>query len=277
MPPVVQIKVAFWDRVYECPAGDFKLEIGDQVILKTDWGTEIGKVVGLAKIQEGPAAGQSEWSSSLVRKVTTEDLETWSDLQKQKHEALEYCKKLVDRHGLPMKIIDAHFSFDGGRLIFPFIADGRIDFRILVKDLTHHFQKSIRLQQIGIRDEAKISGDFGSCGRKLCCKTHLKSLESITSDLADVQQISHRGSERLSGLCGRLRCCLAFEGENYQELAKTLPVIGSRIKTRQGFGKVIGWHTLKQTVDVAMEGDEKNIIEVSIANPSKGPSQKDRG
>ncbi|MFA6254477.1 MAG: regulatory iron-sulfur-containing complex subunit RicT [Patescibacteria group bacterium] len=273
MIPVAQVKVAFWDRVYECPVGDFKLEIGDQVIVKTDWGTEIGKVVALVNLQEDKAASQNEWSSSIIRKVTTEDLGTWSSLQKQKHEALEYCKKLVDRHGLAMKVIDAHFSFDGGRLIFPFIADGRIDFRVLVKDLTHHFQKSIRLQQIGIRDEAKISGDFGSCGRKLCCKTHLKALESITSDLADVQQISHRGSERLSGLCGRLRCCLAFEGENYQELAKTLPALGSRIKTRQGFGKVIGWHTLKQTVDVALEGDEKNIIEISIPDKGQPPAR----
>jgi cell fate regulator YaaT (PSP1 superfamily) len=163
-----------------------------------------------------------------------------------------------------MKVVDAHFSFDGGRLIFPFIADGRVDFRQLVKDLTHHFQKSIRLQQIGIRDEAKITGDFGSCGRQLCCKTHLKSLVSITSELAEVQQIAHRGSERLSGQCGRLRCCLAYEGKNYEELASNLPAIGSTIKTPQGKGEVIGWHTLKQTVDVALNGDRNNVIEFSL-------------
>lgn len=261
---IAQIQIAHWDRVYDYKLGDFRLELGDQVLIKTDWGTEVGKVVGLKEVSDQEFAGREESFMPIIRSVTTEDLETSGELQKQKPAALEYCKKLVDRHNLPMKVIDAHFSFDGSRLIFPFIADGRVDFRALVKDLTHHFQKSIRLQQIGIRDEAKIAGDFGSCGRELCCKTHLQELSSITSELADLQQISHRGSERLSGQCGRLRCCLAFEGENYKQLAKNLPALGSIIKTPQGKGEVIGWHTLKQTVDVALEGNERNIIEVPI-------------
>lgn len=263
MPYLAQIKIAFWDRLYPAEAGDLKLLIGEQVVVKTDWGAEIGKVVLISEVPIKEATGQEELVK-IIRKVTTQDLESFADLNRQKSSALEYCKKLVDRHQLPMKVIDAHFSFDGGRLTFPFIADGRVDFRALVKDLTHHFQKSIRLQQIGIRDEAKITGDFGSCGRKLCCKTHLRELSSITSDLADLQQISHRGSERLSGLCGRLRCCLAFEGETYTQLSKNLPAIGSIIKTPQGKGKVVGWHILKQTVDMALEGDEQNIIEVAI-------------
>jgi cell fate regulator YaaT (PSP1 superfamily) len=268
MPQIAQIQVAFWDRAYEHKVDDFKLALGDQVVVKTDWGTEVGKVVRLVEISDQELAAKKESLMSIVRKVTTEDSEILGELKKHKLNALEYCKKTIDRHNLPMKVIDAHFSFDGSRLIFPFIADGRIDFRALVKDLTHHFQKSIRLQQIGIRDEAKIAGDFGSCGRKLCCKTHLKELTSITSDLADIQQVSHRGSERLSGLCGRLRCCLAFEEEVYQQMARDLPAIGSVIKTPQGKGKVIGWHTLKQTVDVALEGDEKNIIETPIKKES---------
>lgn len=264
MPKIVQIQIAFWDRVYEYKIGDFKLEIGDQVVVKTDWGTEVGKVVVFQEISEQKLAEPKGSLIPIIRKATTEDLEILAELNKQKVAALEYGKKAVIRHQLPMKVIDVHFSFDGSRLIFPFIADGRVDFRQLVKDLTHHFQKSIRLQQIGIRDEAKIAGDFGSCGRKLCCKTHLSQLTSVTSDLADIQQISHRGSERLSGLCGRLRCCLAFEQEVYEELAKNLPPIGSMIKTPQGRGEVVGWNTLKQTVDVALEGDEKNIIEIPI-------------
>lgn len=261
---IAQIQIARWDRVYDYKLGDFRLELGDQVVIKTDWGSEVGKVVGLKEVSDQEFADKEESFMPIIRPVTTEDLETLGELQKQKSTALEYCKKLVDRHKLPMKVIDAHFSFDGSRLIFPFIADGRVDFRALVKDLTHRFQKSIRLQQIGIRDEAKIAGDFGSCGRELCCKTHLQELSSITSELADFQQISHRGSERLSGQCGRLRCCLAFEGENYKQLAKNLPAIGSIVKTSQGRGKVIGWHTLKQTVDVSLEGKERNIIEVPI-------------
>ncbi|MFA6215395.1 MAG: regulatory iron-sulfur-containing complex subunit RicT [Patescibacteria group bacterium] len=261
MAQTVQIRIIFWDRVYDYLAGDFKLELGDYAVIKNEWGTEIGQVVGFKEIADNAPDNNL---LPILRKATTEDLEIAADLKKQRAEALDFCKKLVDRHSLAMKVIDAHFSFDGSRLIFPFIADGRIDFRQLVKDLTHHFQKSIRLQQIGIRDEAKITGDLGSCGRSLCCRTHLKDLVSITSDLADVQQISHRGSERLSGQCGRLRCCLSFEGENYKQLAKNLPPLGAVVKTSQGKGKVIGWHTLKQTVDIEIEGGERNIIELPI-------------
>ncbi|MFA5022090.1 MAG: regulatory iron-sulfur-containing complex subunit RicT [Patescibacteria group bacterium] len=263
MPQVAKIQVVFWDQAYEGKAGDFKLALGDNVVVKTEWGTDAGKIISLQEVPN-EVMERLENLVSIIRKTTTEDTEIIAESNKQREVALDYCKKAVEKNNLPMKIIDAHFSFDGSRLIFPFIADGRVDFRQLVKDLTHHFQKSIRLQQIGIRDEAKISGDFGSCGRTLCCKTHLKELASVTSDLADIQQVSHRGSERLSGLCGRLRCCLAFEGEAYKELAKSLPAIGSVIKTPGGKGKVIGWHTLKQTVDVCLEDGDKTIIEFSI-------------
>ncbi|MFA6410379.1 MAG: regulatory iron-sulfur-containing complex subunit RicT [Candidatus Buchananbacteria bacterium] len=263
MPQIAKIQVVFWDQPYDGKAGDFKVQLGDQVIVKTDWGTDAGKVVSIQEVSDDVLV-KLENLVPIVRTITTQDSEMISELNSQREATLDYCKKLVEKNNLPMKIIDAHFSFDGSRLIFPFIADGRVDFRQLVKDLTHHFQKSIRLQQIGIRDEAKISGDFGSCGRTLCCKTHLKELASVTSDLADIQQISHRGSERLSGQCGRLRCCLAFEGEAYKELAKNLPPIGSPIKTPQGKGKVIGWHTLKQTVDVCLEDNDRTIIEFPI-------------
>lgn len=268
MPQIVQIQINFWDKIYESKDNGFQLAFGDQVILRTEWGVEVGKIINLRQTNDEVLGDDREELNLIIRKATTEDLEILAELEKQRTVALEYCKKAVDRYGLPMKVIDAHFSFDGSRLVFPFVADGRVDFRQLVKDLTHHFQKSIRLQQIGIRDEAKISGDFGSCGRKLCCKTHLKELTSVTSDFADIQQISHRGSERLSGLCGRLRCCLAFEKEFYEKLAKNLPPIGSIIKTPQGKGEVIGWNTLKQTVNVALENDKGTIIEVPIKGDS---------
>jgi len=256
-------QIDFWEEPYYSTVGDYRLLVGDQVVIKTEWGTEIGKITAIREISEQEL--REKELLHILRKVTTEDLEKMDIIRKDEAEALIFCKKTSDRYELPMKIISAHFSFDGTRLIFPFIADSRIDFRQLVKDLTHHFQKSIRLQQIGIRDEARIAGDIGSCGRALCCRTHLKELASITSDLADVQQIAHRGSERLSGQCGRLRCCLAFEGLAYQELAKNLPAIGSTVKTQQGNGEVVYWHILKQTVDVAIAGQKDNIIEIPVA------------
>jgi cell fate regulator YaaT (PSP1 superfamily) len=261
MPKIAKVEIAFWDQAREAEVGDFRLELGDQVIIKYDNGNDIGKIIGLKEISEQEFSSKGNLAS-IIRKITTEDLEAFSEIKKQKPQAIEYCKKSVERYQLPMKIIDAHFSFDGSRLFFPFIADGRVDFRQLVKDLTHHFQKSIRLQQIGIRDEARISGDLGSCGRNLCCKTHLRELESITSEYADVQQISHRGSDRLSGICGRLRCCLAFEKNVYEEAAKILPPIGSIIKTEKGKGKVISWNTLKSSVEVVLDNQEASIIEV---------------
>ena len=269
MVKIAQVQIAFWDKVYKSPIEDYILELNDEVVIKTEWGLELGKVIGLQLVEEAEVAKFGDSLAPIVRKATTEDHENSAELNRQKSAAVDFCKKSVERCNLPMKVIDAHFSFDGSRLIFPFIADGRVDFRVLVKDLTHHFQKSIRLQQIGIRDEAKICGDVGSCGRTLCCRTHLKELVSITSDFADVQQVAHRGSERLSGQCGRLRCCLAFEKNVYEELGKALPAIGTNVRTDKGRGKVIGWHTLKQSVDVLLEGDEKDIIEVPIKGDKK--------
>ncbi|OGY48929.1 MAG: hypothetical protein A3J65_01390 [Candidatus Buchananbacteria bacterium RIFCSPHIGHO2_02_FULL_45_11b] len=262
MPKLAQIQVAFWDQTYRGLAGDLPLALGDFVVIKTEWGTEIGKISSWQEIGEDKASELKDSLAPILRQATTEDSEILAEAEKQRPAALEYCKKSVERLGLPMKVIDAHFSFDGSRLIFPFISDGRVDFRVLVKDLTHHFQKLIRLQQIGIRDEAKISGDLGSCGRQLCCRTHLKELSSITSEFADLQQISQRGSERLSGLCGRLRCCLAFEQRMYEDLAKNLPPVGAQVKTAQGKGKITSRNILKQTVNVALEGEGNNIVEV---------------
>jgi len=266
MNKIVQIKFTPWDKAYDFLAEDSKLRVGEKVVVKTDLGVEVGKVVNITDL--GEERTSNEELKPILRKVTTEDLNKINDSLQQKAVTIEHCKKTADKLGLDMKIVDCHFSFDGGRLTFAFIAEGRVDFRQLVKELTHHFQKSIRLHQIGIRDEAKMAGDFGSCGRYLCCRNFLKELGNITSELADQQQISHRGSDRLSGICGRLRCCLAYEKELYEKLSQQLPAIGTQIKTKQGKGEVVGWHTLKQTVDLKLEsknGEATNIIEV---NPS---------
>lgn len=263
MIKVAQIKFTPWDKPYDFRVDDLEVVVDDQVVVKTDLGTEVGKIINIFETDE--KATSTEELKPILRKVTTDDLNKLNEHLKQKTAVLDYCKKAVEKLGLEMKIVDCHFSFDGGRLTFAFIADGRVDFRQLVKELTHHFQKSIRLHQIGIRDEAKMSGDFGTCGRRLCCKTYLKELGNITSELAEAQQVSHRGSDRLSGICGRLRCCLAYEKELYESLSQGLPPIGTVIKTKQGKGEVVGWHTLKQTVDVKLEsenGNGDNIIEV---------------
>ncbi|MBU1165133.1 stage 0 sporulation protein [Patescibacteria group bacterium] len=267
MSKIAQIIFTPWDKPYDFSFEEFDLLVGDSVVVKTELGTEVGRVVSI--IDAKKVDDKEREIKPISRKVTTADLNKVSDATKQKGPAIEYCRKATEKYGLGMKIVDCHFSFDGGRITFAFIADGRVDFRQLVKDLTHHFQKSIRLHQIGIRDEAKMSGDFGTCGRKLCCKGFLNELGNITSELAEQQQISHRGSDRLSGICGRLRCCLAYEKDLYDDLAKNLPAIGTVIKTKKGKGEVIGWHTLRQTVDLKLEGKDGNKGDIIEINPNE--------
>ena len=261
---IAKVQFVPWDKIYDFSYEELSLEVGDQVIVNTELGTEMGEVVEL----ENKVDSEQEKTNikPIIRKAAADDLKK-VPTPKEKREALNYCKKMKEKFDLPMKFIDAHFSFDGARITFVFIADGRVDFRELVKDLTRHFGRSIRLQQIGIRDEAKMMGDFGHCGRNLCCRGHLKELASITSELSDLQQCSHRGSDRISGICGRLMCCLAYEQAGYEELAKNLPSLESAITVDGKKGKVIGHHVLKQTVDVLFPGENKDngtVVEVDI-------------
>lgn len=268
---VVQIQFTSWDKIYNFDPADSVLLVGDYVIVKTELGTEIGKVIGFKDLAVPDKENKKEENQEreikpILRKATTTDLEKAPD-EKQKKEALVFCKKMVDKHKLPMKLVNVHYSFDGSRITFAFIADGRIDFRELVKDLTRHFSRTIRLQQIGIRDEAKLCGDYGHCGRPLCCGRFLKELSSITSEMAELQQVAHRGSERISGICGRLMCCLNYEENGYEELVKKLPKLGSQVNVQGKKGMVVGHHILKQSVDVEFPGENgeaSTVTEVSL-------------
>jgi cell fate regulator YaaT (PSP1 superfamily) len=298
---IVQIQFTPWDKVYNFSQNNIELKIGDKVVVKTDMGTDIGEVIGFLnmdekeyqelqikarevllpkdKTDEEPEKPVEENSEILnetslkpvVRKITPLDNEKIPNLSEKK-KALEFCKKMKDKYTLPMKFIDAHFSFDGSRITFAFIADGRVDFRELVKELTRHFGKTIRLQQIGIRDEAKIMGDYGHCGRLLCCKGFLCELSSITSEMSELQQCSHRGSERISGICGRLMCCLAYEQKGYEELAKVIPAIGTKVNVDGKKGEIVGQHILKQSVNVRFggeKGEETIVVEVDLNRNKK--------
>jgi cell fate regulator YaaT (PSP1 superfamily) len=259
---IIEVQFTPWGRIYDFDAGETNFSVGDFVVVKTDLGVEMGKVVGTKELEVKEVEAAKVGIKPIFRKANTADTIKFKEKEDQKKEALAVCRQLVKKYKLPIKLIDAHFSFDGGRLTFAFVADGRVDFRELVKDLTKTFQKSIRLQQLGIRDEAKISGDVGACGRNLCCRKFKKDLGNISSELADLQQIAHRGSDRLAGVCGRLMCCLAYEQKTYEEAVKKLPPVGTKVRTDRGRGQVIGWHVLKQSVEVKL--DEGTIIEVQI-------------
>lgn len=243
------------DKNYDFDSSGLDLKLGDVVIVETEIGTESGKVASIEKKSEN---GENKESlKPVLRVATTTDLDKIKKYQDKVEEAVTYCRESVSKLGLEMKLVDAHFAFDGSRVTLYFTADSRIDFRELVKDLTRKFQKSVRLQQIGSRDAAAKIGDYGICGRKLCCKQYLKEFESITLDTARVQQMEHRGSDRLSGCCGRLMCCLSYEAKTYKELAKKMPAMGEEVMTKSGRGRVVSRNILKQEVQVRLDKEEK--------------------
>ncbi len=264
---VASIQFIPWDKSYYFNPEGFDLKVGDDVVVNTEFGFELGRVNGFQDLDEEEIAALGE-IKPIDHQATREESNNFEDnnLEKERETALKHCRQAVKRNNLDMKIVDCYFSFDGQKITFAFLADGRIDFRELVKELNRHFLRTVRLHQIGVRDEAKTYGDAGPCGRKLCCKGHLKKLGSVTSDLVELQQVEHRGAERLSGICGRFKCCLAYEKDLYQELAAKLPAIGTRVRTKSGRGEIVGWHVLRGSVDVKIDSEkgEHLVVEVMI-------------
>ncbi|MBN1326114.1 stage 0 sporulation protein [Candidatus Falkowbacteria bacterium] len=267
---IAEVQFNNWDKLAFCSFSEGEYKINDYVIFNIDTNLEIGKIVGFNEIdtQIEEKMKQTNELQAIIRKANLQDLEKKDQLLGKKEEALNSCKKLIEKNQLDMKLVDVHFSFDDKKIIFAFIADGRIDFRLLVKDLIRHFQKNIRLQQLGVRDEAKIDGDIGACGLTQCCKTYLKVLGNVNAEHAEAQQISHRGAERLSGICNRLKCCLRYENDLYVELSSKFPPLNSKVRTPRGRGEVIEWHVLKQTVSVKLEEDNEAIVEIPLENLS---------
>jgi len=259
---IVEVQFTPLSKPYWFNPENHDLKVGNQIIVKTDLGIEMGKVTALKDISQGEIDERE--IKPVIRKANSSDLEKAEEKNKHKGDDLNICRSLIEKQALDMKITDVHYSFDGGRITFYFTASGRIDFRALVKELTHHFQKSIRLYQIGVRDEARTLGTIGPCGKKLCCKLFLNQLNQINTGYSHIQQISHRGQERLSGICGRLKCCLRFEQKTYETLAKNLPLVGSSINTPQGKGKVTKQHVLKQAVEVQLDSDPETNVEIKI-------------
>lgn len=258
---VIEVQFTPLNKTYWFDPENHNLAIGDSVIVKTEVGTKLGQVISFKDINLNQ---HDKEIKPIIRKANFSDLEKISGKNKHREQDLKSCRDLIEKHNLNMKITDIHYSFDGGRLTFYFTASGRVDFRELVKDLTHHFQKSIRLHQIGVRDEARSLGQIGPCGKCICCKTFLDKLDQVNSDCAEIQNISHRGSDKLTGICGRLKCCLRFEQDMYEQLCQQLPPLGTPIKTEQGRGEVISHNPLKQSVNVRLHEDTKTIIEHPI-------------
>ncbi|MFC1652029.1 stage 0 sporulation family protein [Patescibacteria group bacterium] len=254
MKKVIGIQFRPGGKIYDFDPGKRKLKIKDFVIVSTKQGNEAGQVVYADKDVDEKMLKIP--LSPIVRKASKIDMKKIKRLQEDGKEVLKAFEKKIEAHGLEMEPIDAKISFDERRLNLTFVAEGRIDFRKLVRDLASHFQKSIRLTQIGPRDRAQTTGGFGMCGRELCCTRFLKDFESITMDLAREQDMGGRGSSKITGACGRLMCCLNYEINEYRKSLKKMSQPKEKVKTPKGDGIVVGRNILEQTIDVLLDDNK---------------------
>ena len=262
MVRIVGIKFKDAGKLYYFSPGEHKVELGENVIVETARGLEFGKVaLAETEVKESEIVAPLK---KIIRIANEKDKKKHKENLAKKEEAMRLCQEKVDAHGLEMKLIDVEYTFDNSKVVFYFTADGRVDFRELVKDLASVFRMRIELRQIGVRDEAKMLGGVGNCGRGLCCNTWLSDFEPVSIKMAKVQNLSLNPT-KISGICGRLMCCLKFENEVYTHLKKGMPTVGEKIKTPDGMAVVTDVNILENIIKsrlILEEGSkEKNIEE----------------
>jgi cell fate regulator YaaT (PSP1 superfamily) len=246
---VVGVRFKKAGKIYYFDPLEFTLDEGDYVIVETARGIEYGKVTG--KVRE---VGENDVVlplKKIIRPAQTEDLEKVEENRLEAERAFSTGVEKIIEHELEMKLVDVEYTFDRNKIVFYFTAEGRVDFRNLVKDLASIFRTRIELRQIGVRDEAKMLGGIGPCGRMLCCSTFLGDFEPVSIKMAKDQNLSLNPS-KISGLCGRLMCCLKYENDDYEEAKALMPDIGTRIQTPEGPGKVVGLNLLERLLQVSM-------------------------
>lgn len=253
MVTVIGVRFKQAGKVYYFDPGEHELNIGDNVIVETARGTEFGEV-SMANT-EVPESGIVAPLKPIIRIATEQDYVRHEENEKKKARAMELCQEKIDKRGLDMKLVDVEYTFDNSKVIFYFTADGRVDFRELVKDLAGVFRMRIELRQIGVRDEAKMLGGIGSCGRSLCCNSWLADFEPVSIKMAKVQNLS-LSPTKISGICGRLMCCLKFENDVYTDLRKNMPEVGEQVRTPEGLGKVVDTTILEGKVKVRLYIDD---------------------
>lgn len=243
MAEVVGVRFKKAGKIYWFDPNNIDLKAGDDVIVETVRGIEMGKV--MIEKREVPDEEIVQPLKKVVRKATEEDYKKAQENMEKAARALEICKEKVQKHGLPMKLLHAEYTFDNNKLLFYFTAEGRVDFRELVKDLAAVFRTRIELRQIGVRDDTKFRGGLGPCGREVCCAVHLCEFVPISIKMAKQQGLVLNPA-KISGLCGRLMCCLTYEQKFYEEAMLKLPGIGAIVKTADGIGEVVEVSVLKE-------------------------------
>lgn len=263
MVKVVGVRFRIAGKIYYFDPGKYKIQKGDHVIVETARGIEYGTVAGVQLEVEEEEITQP--LKPVLRIATERDDKQEAENRAKEKEAFQICLEKIKKHGLEMKLIDAEYTFDNNKVLFYFTADGRIDFRELVKDLASVFKTRIELRQIGVRDETKILGGIGICGRALCCHSYLPEFAPVSIKMAKEQNLSLNPT-KISGVCGRLMCCLKNEEETYEELNRRLPNPGDYVTTDDGLkGEVSTVNVLRQLVKVIVDiGDEKEIREYKV-------------
>ena len=257
MKTIIGVRFKKTGKIYYFDPNGLEIEKGMPVIVETAMGDEYGEtVIANKEIEEEKLTNPLK---KVIRIATDKDKKMYQEYKAKEEKAMKKCEEKIKKHGLEMKLIDCEYKFDGSKLIFYFTADGRIEFRELVKDLAAIFKTRIELRQIGVRDEVKRIGGNGMCGRELCCCTFLGNFETVSIKMAKEQNISLNPS-KISGNCGRLMCCLKYEQEVYEEKLKKLPKIGAIVKCEEGTGEVCGIETLKEIVKIKLTDGEDTFF-----------------
>lgn len=274
MIKVIGVRFRTAGKIYFFSPGKLEIKQGDNVIVETARGVEFGYVAaGPREVEEDNITLPLK---SVIRIATADDIRKEEKNREKEKEAFKICLEKIRKHGLEMKLIDAEYTFDNNKVLFYFTADGRIDFRELVKDLAAVFRTRIELRQIGVRDETKIRGGIGICGRPLCCSTYLSEFAAVSIKMAKEQNLSLNPT-KISGVCGRLMCCLTNEEETYEELNSQLPSVGDNVTTMEGLtGTVHSLSVLRKQVKVIvnLENDEKEIREYKAEELRFKPRRK---
>ena len=271
---IIGVRFKKLGKIYFFNPKNLKIHKGDKVIVETARGVEFGSVVTGPK--DVPDEEIMQPLKSVIRIATEEDKRIEEKNREKEKEAFDICLEKIRKHELDMKLINAEYTFDNNKVLFYFTAEGRIDFRELVKDLAAVFRTRIELRQIGVRDETKIRGGIGICGRPLCCHTYLAEFAPVSIKMAKEQNLSLNPT-KISGVCGRLMCCLTNEEETYEELNSRLPAIGDYVTTMDGLkGEVQSVSVLRQLVKVivTMEDDEKEVREYKVSELKFKPKRK---
>ncbi len=273
MVKVIGVRFRQAGKIYNFSPADYEVEAGNHVIVETARGIEYGKVVqGISEIEDDKLVTPLK---SVIRIATEEDDKKAMENKEKEKKAFKICKEKIIKHGLDMKLIDTEYTFDNNKVLFYFTADGRIDFRELVKDLAAVFKTRIELRQVGVRDETKMLGGIGICGRPLCCNSYLSEFIPVSIKMAKEQSLSLNPT-KISGICGRLMCCLKNEQDAYEELNSNLPDVGEVVKTVDGFkGEVVSVNVLRQKVKIVVEiNDEREIREYTVEELKFKPKKK---